>query len=78
MRADDAWKDEHEPEESEAVQGRDRAMGFDPVHRLESRQEIHSEAKQPDDVPESEMNLEDELRRHVASWCLSAVPIGTT
>ena len=36
---DDAWKDKDEPEEAKTVQGRDDAVRFDPVHRLEPGQE---------------------------------------
>jgi hypothetical protein len=60
--ADHARKDEDEPKEPEAVKGRDGAMRFDPVHRLESRQDVHAEAKQPGYVPENEMDLEDGFR----------------
>ena len=37
-------------------------MRFDPVHRLESRPDVHAEAKQPGYVPENEMDLEDGFR----------------
>jgi len=62
MGVDHAGKDEDEPKEPEAVKGRDGAMGVDPVHRLEFRQDVHSEAKQPGDVPENEVDLEDSFR----------------
>ena len=43
--ADDAWKDEDEPEEAEAVQGGDGAVGFEPAYRSESGQDIDAEAE---------------------------------
>ena len=48
--ADDAWKNEDQPEEAEAVQSRDGALRFKPVHRLEPGQDVHAEAKQPRDI----------------------------
>ena len=65
--ADDAWKDEDEPEEAEAVQSSDGAVCRDPVHRPEPRQTVCAEAKQPRDVAEDEMYLEQDFRGH---FCL--------
>ncbi len=69
--ADDAWKDEDEPEEAEAVQSGDGTLRLDPVHRLEPGPNIRAEAKQPRDVTENEMHLEDGCRGH--SGLLSSV-----
>jgi hypothetical protein len=54
-------------EESEAVQGRDGAVRPDPVHRLESRQNVDAEDEQPCHIAQHEMNLEDCFWRHVTS-----------
>jgi hypothetical protein len=53
--ADNAWKDKDKPEEAEAVQSGDGAVRIDPVPRLELRQDVHAEAKQPRDIAQSEM-----------------------
>jgi hypothetical protein len=45
-----AWKDKDEPEEAEAMQSSDGALRFDVAHRLEPRQDIGTEAKQPRDI----------------------------
>src|SRR4051812_27656339 len=50
MRADYTWKDEDEPKEPEAVERRDGAMGFDPIHRLQLRKDVHAEAQRPCDL----------------------------
>src|SRR5207248_3202043 len=62
--ADDAREYEDKPKETEAVQSRDGAVRFDPVHRLKPGQDVRAEAKQPRDVTEDEMCLEEEFRRH--------------
>ena len=50
IRADDAWKDEDQPKETEAVKSSDGALRSKLVHRLESGQDVHPEAKQPRDI----------------------------
>jgi hypothetical protein len=52
------------------VKGRDRAMRLDAIHRLEFRQDVNPEAKQPGDVSENQMDLKDGFRRHVTSYCV--------
>src|SRR5438270_6499374 len=47
IRADNTWKDKHQPEEAEAVQRSDGALRCDEIHRLEPGQDVHAEAKQP-------------------------------
>src|SRR5215471_10508074 len=69
--ADDAWKDEDESEEPEAVQSGNGALCFDVVHRPEPRPDIYAEAQQPSDVPENEMYSEEGFWRHVViSFCV--------
>jgi CO/xanthine dehydrogenase Mo-binding subunit len=60
--ADDPVEDEDEPEEAEAVQGRDRAMRLDAVHRPEPGQDIGAEAEQPCDIAQHELQVEDHFR----------------
>ena len=48
--ADDAGKDEDEPEEAEAVQGSNGALRFDPVHRLEPGPDVRTEAEKLRDI----------------------------
>src|SRR6185437_7233789 len=62
--ADDAWHEEDESEEAEAVQRRNGALCLDLVDRFEPGPEVSAEAKQPWDIPEDEMDLEDGRRRH--------------
>src|SRR3984893_16157911 len=66
--ADDARNDEDEPEEAEAVQNSDGALRLDLVHRLEPGPHVRAEAKQPRDVTQDEMYLENGCRRHLASY----------
>ena len=56
--ADDARKDEDESEETEAVQGRDGTLCFDPVNRLESGPNVHTETKQPRNITQDEVYSE--------------------
>src|SRR5689334_21062537 len=62
---DRAGHDEHQSEYPEAVQGRDRAMRFDPIHRLEPRQDVDAEAKQPGDITEYELGSEHGFDGHL-------------
>ena len=48
--ADDARKNKDEPEEAKAVQSRDNAVCFEPVHRPEFGQDVHAEAEQTSDI----------------------------
>src|SRR5262249_2169760 len=66
MGTDDAWNDEDEPEEPEAVQRSDGTLRLDLVHRLEPGPEVRAEAEQPRHVTENEMQVEDGCRRHLA------------
>src|SRR5262249_27256133 len=70
--ADNAWKDKHQPEEAKAVQGCDGALRSDQVHRLEPRQDVRAEAKQPRDITKNELQIEDGLRRHLTSLRIDA------
>src|SRR5262249_48723893 len=63
--ADDAWEDEDEPEETEAVQSGDSALCFDAVHRPEPWPDVCTEAQQPSEVAKNEMYLEESFGRHV-------------
>src|SRR5215471_19383535 len=63
--ADDAWKDEDESEEPEAVESGNSALCFDVVHRPESWPDIYAEAQQPSEVAENEMYSEEGFWRHV-------------
>ncbi len=47
VRADDAGKQEDEPEEPEAVQGSDGTHGLHALHPPEPRQDIRAKAKAP-------------------------------
>ena len=60
--ADDARKDEDESEETEAVQGRDGALCFDPVHRLELGPNVRTETKQPRNITQDEVYSEKGFR----------------
>jgi hypothetical protein len=62
--ADDAWKEEDEPEEAEAVQRSNGALCFHRVHRFEPGQRVHGNAKQPGDITSNEMYLKDGCRGH--------------
>jgi hypothetical protein len=46
----------HQPEEAKAVQGSDGALRFDPVYRLESWPDVHTEAEQPRDITQHEVH----------------------
>jgi hypothetical protein len=59
--ADDAGKDEDQPEEAEAVQSSDGALRFDQIHRREPGPDVRAEAEQPRDVTQDEMDLEDRI-----------------
>ena len=67
MSADDAGNHKDESEESEAVQGRDGALRFDPIHRFEARPDVGAKAEQPGDIAKDELHGEDVCRRHVDS-----------
>src|SRR5215467_6195396 len=56
--ADDAREDEDESEETEAVQGRDRTLCFDSVHRLEPGPDVRTETKQPRNITQDEVYSE--------------------
>jgi len=61
---DDAWNQKDESEEAKAVQRCDRALRTESVHCLEPGEDVDNEAKQPRDVTEDEMQLEDDCGRH--------------
>src|SRR5258708_35820312 len=65
--ADHARKDEDEPEEAEAVQRSDRTLCFEMVHRFEPGPDVHAKARQPRDISEDEMGLEQDFRGHLIS-----------
>ena len=60
--AGNARKDEDQPEEAKAVQGSDSALRFDPVHRLESWPDVHTEAEQPHDITQHEVHIKKGFR----------------
>src|SRR5207248_3838123 len=63
----DTRKDEDEPEEAKAVQCCDSAVHSDQVHRPQPRQNIRAEAKQPGDIAQDKMGLEQQFRGHLVS-----------
>ena len=60
--ADDAWKDEDESEETEAVQGREGTLRFDVVHGFEPGPNVRTETKQPRNITQDEVNSEKGFR----------------
>src|ERR1700677_2419619 len=56
--ADDAWKNEDEPEEAEAVHRGDDPQRLEPAHRSEFGQDIDTEAKQARDIAQDEVDGE--------------------
>lgn len=60
--ADDSRKQEDEPEEAETVQRGNGALRRHPIQRVQPWQAISTEAKQPCDVAQDELDLEQHLR----------------
>src|SRR5689334_24248504 len=60
--AGNARKDEGQPEEAKAMQGRDSTLRFDPVHRLESWPDVATEAQQPHDIAQYELHVKKGFR----------------
>ena len=67
MGADDAGKEEDEPEEAEAVYGGDGSLRFEPAHRFELGQRVSTEPKQARDIAHDEVDGKDNFWRHLAS-----------
>ena len=65
--ANKAWENEDQPEEAEAVDGGDDALGAETVHQPEPGQHVRAEDQQAGDIPEDELRLEDRLRCHGTS-----------
>src|SRR5260221_14431102 len=70
----DAWKDKYEPEESKTVQRGDGALRIDLAHRFEPGQDVATGEKQPRDITQHEMQVEDDFRRHLRSPSELTVP----
>jgi hypothetical protein len=47
------------PEEAEAMQGSNDAMGIGPIHHLEPGPKVGPEAKQPREITENELHAEE-------------------
>src|SRR5579862_3488905 len=60
--ADNAGEDEDQPEEPKTMQGSDNALRFDPLHRLESWPDVHTEAEQPHDITQHEVQVKKGFR----------------
>src|SRR5690242_17771200 len=59
IRSDNAWNKKDQAEEAEAVQRGDDALSTDAVHRPEPGPDIRTRSKQPRDVAENELDLEN-------------------
>ena len=66
--ANDAWKDEHKAEEAKTVQRRNGALRIDGFHGLEPGKYIRACTKQPRDIAQHEMQVENECRQHSVSF----------
>jgi hypothetical protein len=67
MGADDAGKEEDEPEEAEAVYRGDDALRLESAHRLEFGQSVNTEPKQARDIAQDEVDGENNFWQHLAS-----------
>src|SRR5215469_6734173 len=59
IRPHDARKNKDEPEESKAVQCSDCSLGIVSIHGLEPGPNIDTEAQQPRDITQNEVNSEE-------------------
>eukprot|EP01132_Coremiostelium_polycephalum_P008134 gene8136-10006_t len=66
--ANNARNHEDETEEAKTVQRGDGALRLGLVHGLEPGPDIGAKAKQPRDVTENQMHIEDECRGHLGSY----------
>jgi len=60
------WKDENQAEEAEAVKGGDRPARVGYVHASQPGPEIDTEAQQPSNIPQDQLDIEYESWRHSA------------